>query len=55
MDALVDTVAKIAALMRATPRITEIDVNPLIVHPHGVVALDVLMVLSTADVSEGRG
>lgn len=51
MDALVETVAKIAALMRAAPRLTEIDINPLVVHSRGAVALDVLMVVSSAEVS----
>ena len=44
IDALVDAVAKVGALMRARPRITEIDINPLVVYPRGVLALDVLMV-----------
>ena len=48
IDALAATVARIGALMHARPEITEIDINPLIVHPkgEGVLALDALLVSS---------
>jgi acyl-CoA synthetase (NDP forming) len=46
IDALVDTVQKIGAVLRGSPAVTEIDINPLVVYPKGVLALDVLLVTS---------
>lgn len=49
VDALVDAVALIAGVLRATPECTEIEVNPLLVLPsgEGAVALDALIVTSS--------
>ncbi|MFL4998931.1 MAG: acetate--CoA ligase family protein, partial [Xanthobacteraceae bacterium] len=47
--ALADTIALIGALLRARPEVIEIDINPLVVTPHGVLALDVLLVTAAAD------
>jgi len=44
IDALVHAITQIGALLRAHPEIVEIDVNPLVVYPEGVLALDVLLV-----------
>jgi acyl-CoA synthetase (NDP forming) len=44
IDALADAVQRVGALMRAQSNIQEIDINPLVVYPHGVLALDVLLV-----------
>ena len=45
--ALAKTIAAVGALMRANPRIVEIDINPLLVRAEGqgVEALDALVVL----------
>ena len=46
VDALAEVVARIGAVMRTQPHVTEIDVNPLVVYPRGqgVLALDALIV-----------
>ena len=46
IDALVDTIATIGALLISRPEVAEIDINPLVVYPKGVLALDVLFVVS---------
>jgi acetate---CoA ligase (ADP-forming) len=43
LNAIADCVLRLSALLRADPRITEIEINPLAVYPQGVLALDVLM------------
>jgi acyl-CoA synthetase (NDP forming) len=47
IDAIVQVVGTVAAMMRAMPDLMEIDINPLIVYPagEGAVALDALMVV----------
>ena len=45
VGAVADIVIRVAALMRARPDIREIDINPLIAYPQGVLALDALIVV----------
>jgi acyl-CoA synthetase (NDP forming) len=44
LPTIADVVSRIGALMRERPEIREIDINPLIAYPHGVLALDALIV-----------
>jgi acetate---CoA ligase (ADP-forming) len=47
VDALVDAVGRVGALMQAYPQITEIDINPIVVDTagHGILALDALITI----------
>ena len=44
--ALAGLIRKVGAVLLAEPRIAEIDLNPVILYPDGLVALDALMLLS---------
>jgi succinyl-CoA synthetase beta subunit len=44
MEALADSVMRIGAAIRARAEIIEIEINPLVVHAAGVVAVDALIV-----------
>jgi acetate---CoA ligase (ADP-forming) len=43
LDAIADCVMQLGALLRGDPRITEVEINPLVAYPEGALALDVLM------------
>ena len=47
VDALADLIVQMGRIMAGNPRIREIDLNPVIIHPagQGVVALDALMLV----------
>jgi acetyl coenzyme A synthetase (ADP forming)-like protein len=40
VDALVDTVLRVSALVEDLPQIAELDLNPILVHEHGVTVVD---------------
>jgi succinyl-CoA synthetase beta subunit len=46
IGALARVVARLGGLMRARPEVNEVDINPLVVYPQGVLALDALVVVS---------
>jgi len=46
VDAVADLISRVGALLQANPRIREIDINPVVVYPHGAVALDALMLVA---------
>jgi len=43
LDAVADCALRLGALLRADPRLVEIEINPLVVYAKGALALDVLM------------
>jgi len=47
IEAVAEVAARIGALLRGRPDVVEVDINPLVVYPKGVLALDALVV--TAD------
>jgi len=47
IGAIADAAIRVGALMRARPEIVEIDINPLVAYPGGVLALDALIVTET--------
>jgi acyl-CoA synthetase (NDP forming) len=49
VDALAELIVQVGRVMTGNPRIREIDLNPVIVHPQGegVVALDALMLVES--------
>jgi acetate---CoA ligase (ADP-forming) len=48
LDAIADCVMRLGALVRDEPRITEIEINPLLVSEKAAIALDVLMHIENA-------
>ena len=51
--AIAQVAARLAALMRATPDLLDIEINPLVAYPDGAVALDALMI--TTEIPEKTG
>jgi acyl-CoA synthetase (NDP forming) len=43
IDAVADIVVSLSRIVRGTPEIREIDLNPVVVYPSGAVALDALI------------
>ena len=45
LDATVDAILRMSQLVTDFPEIVELDVNPLVVHEHGAVAVDMRIIL----------
>ena len=48
-NALCDAILKVAAFIESHPEVKELDLNPIIAYPKGVIAVDARMVVSLAD------
>jgi acyl-CoA synthetase (NDP forming) len=48
VDALVETVLRVSALVEDLPQIAELDLNPILVHPKGVTVVDARIRVATA-------
>jgi acetate---CoA ligase (ADP-forming) len=51
--AIAQIAARLGALMRATPELLDIEINPLVAYPQGAVALDALMITAETPVKTG--
>ena len=50
MQAVAELIARVGQVLRGTPALREVDLNPVVVYPQGkgAVALDALMLIDTA-------
>jgi len=55
VGALVDVLLRVSALVEAHPQVAEMDLNPLIVHPDGALAVDARIRLETAAAQKPLG
>ena len=55
VHALVDVLLRVSALVEAHPQVAEMDLNPLLVHPDGAVAVDMRIRLENAAASKPIG
>jgi len=54
VEALIETLVRLSYLIAEQPRVTELDINPLLVLPRGVLALDARVVVGQAQPAGGR-
>ena len=54
VEALIEVLVRLSYLIAEQPRITELDINPLLVLPHGVLALDARVVMAKPMTVGGR-
>jgi acetyltransferase len=54
IEGLIEAIIKVGAILRSCIGISDIEINPLVVYPSGVRAVDVRVLLSTADRCDGH-
>jgi acetyl coenzyme A synthetase (ADP forming)-like protein len=54
IESLTEVIIKVGAIVRSCTGISDIEINPLVVYPKGVRAVDVRVLLSTADRCDGH-
>ena len=54
IESLIGAIIKVGAIVRCCPGISDIEINPLVVYPDGLRAVDVRVLLSTAEKGDGH-
>jgi acetyltransferase len=54
IESLIGAIIKVGAIVRCCPGISDIEINPLVVYPNGLRAVDVRVLLSTAEKGDGH-
>lgn len=54
LDAVVNTIQRVSQLVTDFPAITELDINPLVVTPDGVHAIDLRLTVNSEELSTSK-